>query len=244
MNFSEEKLKRFLNVRLCDFVSKLEGKEILWGNDAKSGINGHQTSASVHNDTQGVSSSESSQLNFPPLTEQSKDALEERNDAKVEKTSPGDDASVSSATADSQDAAGSKKRKLADDGNQTGRPDKRPRWLETLDTTADLIKECGADGLIIACRQFPLNIIEKFLPYLKPSRQFVVYSLSREPLVQLYSELYKTKLKKEVIGLHIYENWLRSHQILPDRTHPDVTMSSSGGHILVGTKIATSDTLR
>uniref|UniRef100_A0A0A9Z027 tRNA (adenine(58)-N(1))-methyltransferase non-catalytic subunit TRM6 n=2 Tax=Lygus hesperus TaxID=30085 RepID=A0A0A9Z027_LYGHE len=232
MNFSEEKLKRFLSVRLCDFVSKLEGKEVVWGNEAKSRVNGHPKNASaVPSEKQEVSSSDGSQKIDSSLR------VVEAKEPSVGEGSPGNEASVSSSdkASDSQDVTGSKKRKLVDDENQTGRPDKRPRWLETLDMAVDLLKPCGADGLIIACKEFPLNIIQKLLPYVKPSRQLVVYSLYREPLVQLYTELKKTR--KDVIGLHIYENWLRSHQILTDRTHPDVTMSASGGHILVGTKV-------
>ncbi|XP_014259112.1 tRNA (adenine(58)-N(1))-methyltransferase non-catalytic subunit TRM6 [Cimex lectularius] len=111
---------------------------------------------------------------------------------------------------------------------------KKPRWMEDFTKCVDLVKEKNLDGLIIVCKEYPLNILLKLLRFVKPSRQIVVYSIYREALVELYVEL---KKRKDVLALHIYENWLRTYQVLTDRTHPDVTMSSNGGHLLVATKV-------
>ncbi|CAB0020380.1 unnamed protein product [Nesidiocoris tenuis] len=118
------------------------------------------------------------------------------------------------------------------------KPLKKPRWQENLEIAKDALLKDGADSLIFASKEFPLPLILKMLDYLKPSHSLVVYSVYREPLVLIYNEL--KKKRKDVIGLHIFENFLRTHQILSDRTRPDVMMSASGGHILVGTKVLSS----
>ena len=33
------------------------------------------------------------------------------------------------------------------------------------------------------------------------------------------------------------ETWLRNHQVLPGRTHPEVLMSGGGGYVLTGTYV-------
>ncbi|XP_066907262.1 tRNA (adenine(58)-N(1))-methyltransferase non-catalytic subunit TRM6 [Halyomorpha halys] len=113
---------------------------------------------------------------------------------------------------------------------------KKPRWTEDLEKAVATLKEKKLNGIIIVAREYPLNILTILLPYLKPSSQLVVYCQYREPLVQLYVEL---KKRKDIIGLHLLENWLRLYQVLPDRTHPDVTMNCTG-HILTGIKILNS----
>lgn len=110
---------------------------------------------------------------------------------------------------------------------------KKPKWAEDLERAIDAFKNKRVDGIIIVAKEYPLNLITKLIPFLKPSCQMVVYCLFREPLVQLYLEL---KRRKDVIGLHLKENWLRMYQVLPDRTHPDVNMSFSG-HLLTATKV-------
>lgn len=110
---------------------------------------------------------------------------------------------------------------------------KKPRWTEDLEKAVATLKEKKLNGIIIVAKEYPLNILTLLLPYLKPSSQLVIYCQYREPLVQLYVEL---KKRRDIIGLHLLENWLRLYQILPERTHPDVTMNCTG-HLLTGIKI-------
>jgi tRNA (adenine-N(1)-)-methyltransferase non-catalytic subunit len=119
-----------------------------------------------------------------------------------------------------------KKRKL---DNEEVVLSKKPRWAEEFERTCSVLKNEKADGLIIASKEFSLNLILKLMPFIKTPRPLVIYSLYREPLVEIYVEL---KKRKDVINLHLTETWLRDYQILSDRTHPAVTMSASGGHLL------------
>lgn len=111
---------------------------------------------------------------------------------------------------------------------------KKPRWEMDLDRAVDLLSPQNADGLVVVGREDPTDIVLPLLPFLAPSRNFAVYSWCREPLVELY-----IKLKKDggVINAHLTETFFRTHQVLPNRTHPDIQMSGSGGYILLGTVV-------
>lgn len=43
------------------------------------------------------------------------------------------------------------------------------------------------------------------------------------------------------INIRLIENWLRNYQVLPDRTHPEVSMSGGGGYLLTGWKVASNN---
>lgn len=128
------------------------------------------------------------------------------------------------------------KRKISNvDLHDSSSEPKKPRWATEAESAVKIILE-KVDGLMIACKELPSNILCKLFEYLLPSRPFVVYSLHQEPLVSLYLLL---KQRKDVIYLRITETWYRPYQILPDRSHPSVTMSSSSGYLLSGIKLAT-----
>ncbi|CAL7942223.1 unnamed protein product [Xylocopa violacea] len=63
------------------------------------------------------------------------------------------------------------------------------------------------------------------------SRPFVIYHIYREPLQETYMML---KQKQNVINLRLFSNFLRSYQVLPERTHPDILTSDTGGYLLTG----------
>uniref|UniRef100_A0A0B7AXE2 tRNA (adenine(58)-N(1))-methyltransferase non-catalytic subunit TRM6 n=1 Tax=Arion vulgaris TaxID=1028688 RepID=A0A0B7AXE2_9EUPU len=69
----------------------------------------------------------------------------------------------------------------------------------------------------------------KLLEFLHPSRPVVVYCQFVEPLVECYTEI-----KKRGIGiqLRLSETWFREYQVLPQRTHPMMNMSGTGGYLL------------
>lgn len=90
------------------------------------------------------------------------------------------------------------------------------------------------DGLVIAAKEHPSNILQALLPFMKPSRPIVVYSQSKELLLELYVEL---KSCSNVTNLHLTSNWLRHYQILPNRTHPEVNMNGNSGYLLTGYSI-------
>lgn len=88
-----------------------------------------------------------------------------------------------------------------------------------------------ADGLAIVAREHPLNIIKELIPFVKFSRPFVIYHSHREPLQETYVEL---KKRTDVTNVKLFSNFLRSYQILPDRTHPEITTNDCGGYLLTG----------
>lgn len=87
------------------------------------------------------------------------------------------------------------------------------------------------DGLIIAAKEHPLTIVKELLQYVKPSRPFVIFSMIREVLSELYVDLKSTA---KVANLHLSSNWMRMYQILPNRTHPEVIMHGNSGYLLIG----------
>ncbi|XP_071442953.1 tRNA (adenine(58)-N(1))-methyltransferase non-catalytic subunit TRM6 [Hetaerina americana] len=132
---------------------------------------------------------------------------------------------------------------------------KKPRWQLEAEKAADLLTSSKADGLIVvASREHPVSIVLSLLPFLAPSRPFVVYCPHREPLLNLYAVLkgwqpWTTNYGKcggkdgvpRVANLRVMENWLRNYQVLPNRTHPEVNMTPGGGFVLTGTIIDFSE---
>ena len=90
------------------------------------------------------------------------------------------------------------------------------------------------DSVIIATRYDPTATLMGLLPYLAPSCPFVVYCEFIEPLSECFREIQKQNL---AINLRLSDTWMREYQILPGRTHPNMTISQSGGFILTGIKL-------
>lgn len=109
-------------------------------------------------------------------------------------------------------------------------PAKRHQWQLDNDRACVLLRD-KLDSLTICGKEHPLELVRALLPFVRPSRPFVVYGQSRELLTELYVSL---KATGEVTNLRITSNWLRMLQILPNRTHPDVNMSGNGGFLLTG----------
>lgn len=105
----------------------------------------------------------------------------------------------------------------------------------TLKTEVENILRNKVDGMIIVCKEHPLSVLKEFIQYVAPSRPIIIYSLYREPLVELFMELKTSKIP--VINIRLTESFMRSYQVLPDRTHPLMSMTSSGGYLLTATVI-------
>jgi len=99
----------------------------------------------------------------------------------------------------------------------------------------NFIKSNKFDGLIVVCREEPTEFVKTLLPYLSLSRPFVIYSAYREVLVTIYAEF---KMRRDVVFLRLTDNFMRYHQVLPNRTHPDVTMDDGGGFLFSGLFVA------
>lgn len=108
---------------------------------------------------------------------------------------------------------------------------KRTNYRERESEEVRLLLEKKADGLIVVCKEKPNEFVKEMLQFVAPSRSFVVFCQIQAPLVQLYQEL---KQRHDVINIRIVENWLRSYQVLTDRTHPEINMLGTGGYLLTG----------
>uniref|UniRef100_A0A8V0YUG3 tRNA (adenine(58)-N(1))-methyltransferase non-catalytic subunit TRM6 n=1 Tax=Gallus gallus TaxID=9031 RepID=A0A8V0YUG3_CHICK len=113
------------------------------------------------------------------------------------------------------------------------REKQRKQWERTkkLTEAAALLREKNADGLLVASKFHPTPLLLSLLEFVAPSRPFVVYCQYKEPLLECYTKL---RERGGVVNLKLSETWLRSYQVLPDRSHPKLTMSGGGGYILSG----------
>lgn len=95
------------------------------------------------------------------------------------------------------------------------------------------ILEKKVDSLIVTAKEHPVSIVRELLPFLNGNRHFVIYSLLREPLQDLYFYL---KGRTDILSIKVMNSFMRNYQVLPDRTHPEVNMNN-GGFILCGYKL-------
>lgn len=127
------------------------------------------------------------------------------------------------------DEASSLKRKMETPVDSSA--PKKPKWTMHCETAVDLVRSEKVGGLVIITREHPANIVKSLLKFVGSSRPFVIYHLYREPLLETYTML---KQKFDVVNLKLFSNFLRSYQVLPDRTHPDITTNDCGGYLLTG----------
>lgn len=130
---------------------------------------------------------------------------------------------------------GNNKRKL--DDNSDGHVAKRACWQIDNERACRLLSN-KVDALVIVAKEHPTNIVDELLQFLDYGKPFVIFSLLREVLEELYVHI---KSKVGYIGLNLSNNLLRNYQVLENRTHPDVNMNS-GGYLLTGFKIDCRDT--
>uniref|UniRef100_A0A182RR78 tRNA (adenine(58)-N(1))-methyltransferase non-catalytic subunit TRM6 n=1 Tax=Anopheles funestus TaxID=62324 RepID=A0A182RR78_ANOFN len=109
--------------------------------------------------------------------------------------------------------------------------DKQKQPWELENEAAASIMEEKFDSLVIVAKEHPYSILKALLPFVKSSRPVVIFSTSREILTECYVDM---KTEASVTYLRVTSNWMRQYQILPNRTHPDVTMSGSSGYLLTG----------
>lgn len=85
------------------------------------------------------------------------------------------------------------------------------------------------DAVLIACHYDPISILRRLKPHLGGSASVVVHSPYLQPLVEAHAKL---RSDEEFINISVTEPWLRKYQVLPGRTHPEMTTSSTAGSIL------------
>ncbi|KAL0895827.1 hypothetical protein ABMA27_011858 [Loxostege sticticalis] len=130
---------------------------------------------------------------------------------------------------DTSDTTDSTLEKVVDISDSKPEP-KKPKWHFDNIAAAALLHQ-KVDALVIACKEDPKNIFTELVEFVKPGRPFVIYYNVAEPLQQLYLLL---KSHSNVAALKLTCNWMRNYQVLPERTHPEVTMNSASGFLLTG----------
>ncbi|WFD28446.1 tRNA (adenine(58)-N(1))-methyltransferase non-catalytic subunit trm6 [Malassezia nana] len=95
------------------------------------------------------------------------------------------------------------------------------------------------DAVLVASPYEPYSIIHRLIPYLAGSSNVVVHSPHLQPLVEAQARM---RANPVFINVSVTEPWLRRYQVLPQRTHPDMTTSASAGYILHGLRILDTST--
>ncbi|KAG1058055.1 hypothetical protein G6F43_000133 [Rhizopus delemar] len=90
------------------------------------------------------------------------------------------------------------------------------------------------DGLVISSNCTPESIIKELMKYISGSRPIVVYSFSKELLLQA---AYWMRRCPEFINADITESFLRQYQVLPGRMHPNMNTSAGGGYLLSAIRV-------
>lgn len=109
---------------------------------------------------------------------------------------------------------------------------KKPGW-QVENERACKILESKVDTLIITAKENPLNIVKELLHFLNGGRTLVVFCALKEPLQDLFIYL---KSRLDCINIKLSNNFMRNYQVLPNRTHPEVNMTT-GGYILTAHKL-------
>lgn len=156
---------------------------------------------------------------------QNKDTVIKTNIGESSKANP-----MTGTTEEESHEPAAKKQKL--DESQTSSIPKQPQWQLENQRACEILKN-KCDSLIITAKEHPINIVKELIQFLKGGRQFVVFSLSREPLQELFLYL---KGRLDIVAIKLSSNFLRNYQVLPERTHPEVMMNS-GGFILTAVKL-------
>ena len=106
--------------------------------------------------------------------------------------------------------------------------------VERARLAAELLLGSGADSLLVASPHDPEEALRALYPLLALGAPFVVHSPTVEPLVRCRTFVYEAG----ACNVCLWEPWCREMQVLPDRTHPLMMGSVSGGFMLRGFKAA------
>jgi tRNA A58 N-methylase Trm61 len=89
----------------------------------------------------------------------------------------------------------------------------------------------GVDCVLIASKYDALDVLQQCMPIMRPCASFAIYNGSCEPLMPVHTAL---RQSGRFVQVSLAESFMREWQVLPNRTHPHVNMSSNSGYILSG----------
>lgn len=123
-------------------------------------------------------------------------------------------------------------------GNDRGESERAPRgtgeitqWVKGREAR-EMLLEQPADALIVVDDEAPERAVADLFPLLACGGHVVVYSPFLEDLTSLF-----LKLRNDCVNVRISESWYRNYQVLPQRTHPTVNMSTAAGYLLTAIKV-------
>lgn len=105
------------------------------------------------------------------------------------------------------------------------------QWMKGIDAHRALTEK-PADSLVIADDQITVELLAGLLPFVAFGGNIVVFS----PYLQDLSLVFAA-LRQDCVNINITETFYRHYQVLSQRTHPTVNMSTSGGYLLTAVKV-------
>lgn len=94
----------------------------------------------------------------------------------------------------------------------------------------------GFTGAILADpRVDPTELLEAALPLLGGSTPFCVFHPAAQPLAEAQAAMSRAK---RAVMMRLSESWTRTYQVLPGRTHPQMSANGTGGYLLAGVTTA------
>ncbi|KAI1292716.1 tRNA (adenine(58)-N(1))-methyltransferase non-catalytic subunit trm6 [Mortierella claussenii] len=111
---------------------------------------------------------------------------------------------------------------------------RRLKAYTIVEESRKILFESNFDALVVASQYQPESILERLLPYVRGSRPVVVYQPAKEALLETSTWMRKCP---DLLAPQLTESWLRKSQVLPGRTHPEMSTWGSGGCLLTATRV-------
>ena len=111
---------------------------------------------------------------------------------------------------------------------------RRLKAYNIVEESRKILFEGNFDALIVASQYQPESILEKLLPYVAGSRPVIVYHGTKEALLETSTWMRRCA---DLLAPQLTESWLRKSQVLPGRTHPEMSTWGTGGSLLTATKV-------
>nr|CAB3267264.1 tRNA (adenine(58)-N(1))-methyltransferase non-catalytic subunit TRM6-like [Phallusia mammillata] len=127
-----------------------------------------------------------------------------------------------------------KRHYLTDSEKLAVKIERRKKRHEQKEFAYNCLQKGQMDAIIMACRFHPTPIFMSLMGSLAPSKPFAIYHEYQEPLMELFVQL---SVSNSAINLQLCETFMRNYQVLSERTHPHVMMSTGRGYLLTGTKV-------
>jgi tRNA (adenine-N(1)-)-methyltransferase non-catalytic subunit len=111
---------------------------------------------------------------------------------------------------------------------------RRLKAYNIVEESRKILFQGNFDALIVASQYQPESILEKLLPYVAGSRPVIVYHGTKEALLETSTWMRRCP---DLLAPQLTESWLRKSQVLPGRTHPEMSTWGTGGSLLTATKV-------